>query len=116
MSFVSLNEIPVIERIPGYFGRFIHSRNMTMAFWEIKAGSPIPEHRHVHEQIMTVTDGLFELTVDGEKRMMKAGDVCIIPSNVLHSGRAISNCRVLDVFNPVREDYVEKDYSYISSN
>ncbi|MBI1342623.1 MAG: cupin domain-containing protein [Terrimonas sp.] len=116
MNPISLSSIPEIERIPGYFGRFIHSRNMTMAFWEVKAGSPIPEHRHVQEQIMTVTDGLFELVVEGQRHMMKAGDVCIIPSNVLHGGKAISNCRIVDVFNPVREDYVEKDYSYISNN
>jgi len=87
-----------------------------MAFWNIKAGSPLPEHRHGQEQIMTLTDGLFELIVDGERHLLKSGDVFIIPSDALHSGKAISNCTVIDVFNPVREDYLEKDYTPVSKS
>lgn len=116
MAKVNLNDIQLIERIPGYYGRFVHSENMTVAFWEIKAGSPIPEHRHLHEQIMTVTEGQFELIVDGTPHLMKPGDVYIIPSQVLHSGKAITNCRVIDVFHPVRDDYVHRDYQFISNN
>lgn len=116
MSLFNLKNIPPVERIPGYYGRFVHSQNMTLAFWDIKAGSPLPQHRHEQEQIMTLTEGLFELVVDGERHLLKSGDVFIIPSNVLHSGKAISHCTVIDVFNPVRDDYRQKDYTYISKN
>lgn len=81
---------------PGYFGKFIHTGTSTIAFWEIKANSPIPEHSHIHEQIMHVLDGTFELT---------AGAVITIPSNVKHGGRSITDCKVIDVFMPEREDY-----------
>jgi len=37
---------------------------------------------------------------------MKAGDIAVIPSNAIHSGQAITDCQLLDVFSPVREDYL----------
>lgn len=105
MPTVDLSKLQPVERIPGYFGRFVHSEHMTVAYWEIKAGSPIPEHDHPHEQIMTVTDGAFELVVDGVPKLLRAGMVEIIPPGVRHGGRAVTDCRVVDTFSPVREDY-----------
>ena len=50
-------------------------------------------------------EGEFELTVGGESRVIKAGDVVVIPGNTPHSGKAVTDCRILDVFHPVRDDY-----------
>ena len=94
-----------IEVMPGFRGRFEHGENVTMAFWDIDAGSELPEHSHHHEQVATVYKGKFELIVDGEKLILEPGMTAIIPSNVKHSGRAHSNCEITDVFSPVREDY-----------
>ena len=47
----------------------------------------------------------FELTVGAKTRVLEAGDVWVIPGDVAHSGKALTACRVLDVFHPVREDY-----------
>jgi quercetin dioxygenase-like cupin family protein len=49
--------------------------------------------------------GQFELTVDGESKLLTENDVAVIPSEVVHSGRAVTDCVMLDVFHPVREDY-----------
>jgi len=106
MPFVNLKDIPSKELLPGFSGKMIHTENMTLAYWDIVAGSVLPEHHHVHEQVAAqVISGEFELTLQGETRVMKAGDVAIIPSNAPHSGRAITNCQLLDVFSPAREDY-----------
>jgi quercetin dioxygenase-like cupin family protein len=53
--------------------------------------------------------GEFELTVEGTPLMLVAGDVVILKSGVEHAGRAITDCRILDVFQPVRQDYVFDD-------
>lgn len=93
--------------IPGFVGRFLHSDTMTFVLWEIAAGAVLPEHSHPHEQVAHLYEGEFEVTVEGETRRMKAGSVFAIPSNARHSGRAITDCRIMDVFCPVREDYRE---------
>lgn len=93
------------EVFPGFTGRFIHSETMTLAYWEIKKDSVSPEHNHVHEQVAYVVEGQLELTIEGKSRILTPGMIAVVPSNARHSGKAITDCTVLDVFNPVREDY-----------
>jgi quercetin dioxygenase-like cupin family protein len=90
--------------ISGYTARIIHGEEMTLVYWEVAADHAMPEHHHPHEQFANVLVGEFELTVAGETRRLKPGDVALIPPNTLHSGRAISDCRLLDVFHPIRDD------------
>ena len=106
MPIIDLQTIEKRELIPGYEVRFVHTENMTMAFWDIKAGSKLPTHSHIHEQISQVTEGKFELTVEKDTYVLQVGKVVIIPSNAKHSGIAITDCKVLDTFYPVREDYM----------
>ena len=105
MPFIDVSTLPQREVIPGYRARFLHGQGMTAAYWEVDAGAAMPEHAHIHEQIANVLSGEFELTVAGERRRLAPGTAALIPSNVRHSGRAITACRLLDVFTPVREDY-----------
>ena len=104
-NFIRLDEEEKKILVPGSSVKFIHSEKMTQAFWEFEANVEIPEHSHSHEQISNVLEGKFELTVDGETFLLEPGVVIIIPSNAVHSGRSITRCRILDVFNPVRDDY-----------
>jgi len=78
---------------------------MTFAHWKITAGATLPEHAHVHEQVVNMIEGVFELTISGETRKLNQGSVAIIPSKALHSGKALTDCRIIDVFYPIREDY-----------
>jgi quercetin dioxygenase-like cupin family protein len=105
MPFVKLDQIPAVEKIPGYHVRFVHSHNMTFAYWTIRKDAPLPLHAHPHEQVAHVLEGEFELAIEGETRRLQAGMVGIIPPNAQHCGRAITDCRILDAFYPVREDY-----------
>lgn len=91
--------------VPGFHARFIHSPSMTFAYWDIEAGSSLPDHAHEHEQVLNLLEGRFEVTVDGEKEVLEPGSIVVLPSQIPHSGKAITNCRILDVFHPVREDY-----------
>ena len=91
--------------VPGFRARFIHSANMTFALWDIDAGASLPEHAHSHEQVGHLLEGEFILTIAGESNVMKTGSVAVVPSNARHSGKAVTACRILDVFYPPREDY-----------
>jgi quercetin dioxygenase-like cupin family protein len=103
--FQSLNEIQPKEIFSGWVGKMIHGEAMTVVHYQAIAGSPFSEHSHPHEQISSIISGELEMIVGGEKRHCKAGDVCVIPSNVVHSGKALTDAYVVDVFSPVREDY-----------
>ncbi|MCF6278097.1 MAG: cupin domain-containing protein [Anaerolineales bacterium] len=105
MPFITLSAIEEKEPVPGFHGRFVHSENNTCAYWRIEEGATLPEHAHPHEQVTTVTEGQLSLTVGGETRVLDAGTVAVIPGGVPHSGRAGTNCRVVDIFYPVREEY-----------
>lgn len=105
MPFFDCTTLPQRVVVPGYRARFLHGEQMTVAYWDVDAGAALPEHAHVHEQIAHVLSGEFELTVAGEPRVLTSGTVAVIPSGVRHSGRAVTDCRLLDVFHPVREDY-----------
>jgi len=78
---------------------------MTFALWDIDAGASLPEHAHPHEQVVHLLEGELSLTVAGINKVMKTGSVAVIPSNARHFGKAVTVCRVLDVFYPLREDY-----------
>jgi quercetin dioxygenase-like cupin family protein len=105
MSFINLDEIEQREFLPGLHARFLHSENMTIAFWFIEAGSEMPLHSHPHEQITSIIDGKLELTLGEESRILGPGSAGVIAPEIPHAGKAISDCRVIDVFHPVREDY-----------
>lgn len=105
MPFLSLHELEEKEIVPGFKGQFVHSENMTFAYWDIEVGAVLPEHSHAHEQVATVISGEFEMTVNGETEALRPGSVAIIPSDAVHSGRAVTVCRIIDAFYPVREDY-----------
>lgn len=105
--FTSFQECKPIEILSGFVARFIHTQTQTFSWVEIKKGSVLPEHHHANEQVSHVIDGRFELTVDGKKKNCVAGDVAVIDANVPHSGIALTDCTILDIFTPVRQDYKE---------
>lgn len=107
MMITKITDLKEKEIVPGIKGKFVHSDNMTVVYWSIDAGAVMPEHAHPHEQIVNVLEGEFDLIVEGETNSAEPGFIAVIPSNVKHGGKAKTNCRILDVFYPVREDYRE---------
>jgi len=105
MPFVNLDGLEEREPVPGYKVHFVHSEHMTFAYWQIRQGVALPEHSHPHEQVASMIEGAYELTIDGETKVLRPGDVAIIPPNALHSGMSHTDCRIIDVFYPIREDY-----------
>ncbi len=102
---INISDLPLIEVITGFKARFVHTDNLTLAYWEIEKGAILPMHSHLHEQITTVLEGKFELTIGQETRVYENGLLAVIPPNVIHRGKALTDCRIYDVFSPVREDY-----------
>lgn len=105
MQRVELDQVNRVELSPGYSARFVHTERMTFSFLDVKAGSASAEHAHPQEQVAMLTEGEFELTIEGVPVRFGPGSVIVIPPNVRHSGMAITDCKLMDVFTPVREDF-----------
>jgi len=105
MPFLELSQIDQREMLPGCHARFVHGDNMTVSYWNLDKGAVIPEHAHRHEQVTSLIEGEMELTLDGECKLLPPGSVVAIPSNGKHGVKALTQCYVIDVFYPVREDY-----------
>ena len=102
---IDISELKRKELAKGIIGRYIHTKNNTIGFVDIKKGAILPAHSHYHEQITQVTSGKLEMTIDGMTKILEPGVITIIPSNIIHSAIAITDCAVTDIFYPVREDY-----------
>jgi len=100
-----LRDIPTQEIRPGFFGKLLHGDASTLAVWDIRKGSRLPEHHHIHEQITYVLEGELEMVIGGEKMLLTAGCVHVIPSNTPHSATALTDVKVIDSFAPARDDY-----------
>jgi quercetin dioxygenase-like cupin family protein len=105
MGFFELDAIEIKEPVPGFKVRFIHSENMTLAYWTVEPGAVLPEHSHIHEQVTNIIQGDFELTVEEKTKVLTKDSVAVIPSDAVHSGKALTRCKIIDAFYPVREDY-----------
>jgi len=78
---------------------------MTFAHYDFKRGASIHEHLHPQEEVYEVIEGQLEVTIDGEARIAEAGVVAIVPSNVRHSVKALTDGRAIIVDYPVRRDF-----------
>ncbi|UCD16285.1 MAG: cupin domain-containing protein [Candidatus Zixiibacteriota bacterium] len=105
MGLVKLDELPELQIAEGIMGRAVTAGTITVLHVKLAAGAPLPEHAHHHEQVVNVIEGELELTVDGSTYSLIPGKVMVLAPNAVHSGRAVTDCRVVDVFHPVREDF-----------
>jgi quercetin dioxygenase-like cupin family protein len=97
MPFVDTSSLKVVERLPGWRGRYFHSPSMTFAHYDFKRGSSIHEHFHPQEEVYEVIAGELEVTIGGEAQIARAGLVAIVPSNVPHSVKALTDGRAIIV-------------------
>jgi quercetin dioxygenase-like cupin family protein len=83
-----------------------YNADLMMVKVAFKAGSIGAIHQHVHTQITYVESGVFEASVDGQQRVLRAGDTFLASSNIWHGVVCQEAGVLVDVFNPMREDFV----------
>jgi len=104
MPFVDTSRLDVKERLPGWRGRYFDSPSMTFAHYEFVCGASIHEHFHPQEEVYEVIEGELELTVAGETQIVRPGVVGIVPANVRHSVKALTDGRAIIIDYPSRKD------------
>jgi quercetin dioxygenase-like cupin family protein len=106
MSYFRTDELPAAEMLPGVTRRAVHLDDVMITFFDFEPGAVVPEHHHPHQQITWIVSGAMEFDLDGEKRVLRAGDGVLIPPDAPHSAGILDEpCRALDAWHPVRDDY-----------
>lgn len=109
MPFVDFKTKTPIKIWDGITGPIAYSENILFGYLNIDEGAVLPVHQHPHEQYSHLIEGEFIFNIDGDEMHMKPGMSAFIPGDTPHSGRALTKCIFLDCFNPVREDWVQKE-------
>jgi quercetin dioxygenase-like cupin family protein len=79
----------------------------------LKKDAVVPEHHHESEQITYIVEGALKFQLEGREVIVRAGEVLHIPSNVPHRAVALEDTFDLDIFSPIRADWLTKDDAYL---
>jgi len=79
----------------------------------MKKGAHVPLHQHHNEQVTYILEGALKFNIGGKEIVVHAGEVLCIPSNMPHEAWALEDTIDLDVFDPPREDWLNKTDAYL---
>ena len=109
------NELPR-EKVTDVIGRrLVAGERSMLAHLYMDKGAVVPRHSHDNEQFTYILKGAlrFRLGAEGEEEVIvREGEVLHIPSNLPHSAEALEDTVDLDVFTPVRQDWIDGTDSY----
>ena len=104
--FKNAAERESLELAPGARTRTFWGERMLLSLVEIDAHAEVPLHTHPHEQAGIVVAGELEMGIGGEVKLLRPGDMYLIPGNVAHYAKGGDQpAKALDVFSPVREEF-----------
>src|SRR5262245_56327784 len=92
--------------------KYLTGDRVTVAHFQLKCGSIVPRHSHESEQITQVLKGVLKFAIDGREIVLREGDVLQIPSWIEHEVEVLEDAFAIDVFSPVRQDWIDKTYDY----
>ncbi len=103
---VRLTELEGRELAPGVWMRPLFGTGAMLNLLDFEPNARVGEHNHPHEQLGLVIEGELTLRIDGVEHVLQPGDAYQIDGGIVHAAwTGDGGCRVLDVFQPVREDY-----------
>ena len=83
-----------------------YDKQLMMVKVAFETGGVGAVHEHYHSQITHIESGKFEIEIGGEKKILSAGDAYYIPPHVLHGALCLQAGVLIDVFSPMREDFL----------
>jgi quercetin dioxygenase-like cupin family protein len=113
MTLHRWDEIAPEQMNPLVTRQAIHADTLTIARIVLKKGALVPTHQHVNEQVSMIESGALRFHVGDREVTVRAGENLQIPSNVPHSAEAIEDTVAVDVFSPIREDWLRGDDAYL---
>lgn len=96
-----------LPALPGITRKtLVHGEKTLMTEFRLERGSTLPRHAHPHEQTGYLVSGRMRLTIGAEERELLPGDSWCIPGGVEHGAEVLADSVAIEVFAPVREDYL----------
>jgi quercetin dioxygenase-like cupin family protein len=113
MKYIPWNKVerehlnPLIDR------EMVVGEQVMLARVLMKKGAHVPQHQHHNEQVTYILEGALKFAIDGKEIVVRAGEVLCIPPHMPHEAWALEDTVDLDVFNPPREDWLNKTDDYL---
>lgn len=94
--------------------KYAYGSGGMIAYLKLEKGAHIQQHQHPNEQITHILEGKVKVKINDKEYIVKKGDVLIIPPNVPHEFWALENTLDLDIFTPIRMDWINKTENYLT--
>ena len=110
------DDMPAEPLKGGMTRRFVATERMMIAHVYFKKGDDVPSHSHENEQITYILQGALHFwlgTQETREIIVRAGEVLVIPSNLVHRAVALEDTLDVDIFNPPRRDWIEGSDAYL---
>lgn len=113
MTIHNWASLPSEQLNPLFSRKVFHTQNLTVARIHLLKGAMVKEHSHVNEQVSLLLQGQIKFRVAGEECILKAGEALTIPPSAPHSVVALEESVVIDIFCPVRQDWIDGTDDYL---
>ena len=106
------SEVPKEQLTPMITRQVVTGEKAMAGMIALKKGAYVPKHSHESEQLTYVFEGSLRLIVAGQEFVVKAGEILVIPSFVEHEATALEDTLELDIFSPIRKDWLDGTDTY----
>jgi quercetin dioxygenase-like cupin family protein len=112
-KFIAWKDVEREQLNPLIHREMVTGQQIMVARVFIKKDGHVPLHHHHNEQFTYILEGALKFAINGKEIIVRAGEVLSIPSNMPHEAWALEDTLDLDVFNPPREDWLNKTDDYL---
>jgi len=113
LKHIRWNDVELEDLNPLLGRQCIVGENLMVARILLKKGCVVPMHSHMNEQISYILEGALKFLFDSKEVTVRAGEVLCIPGSMPHEALALEDTLSLDVFNPPRQDWLNKTDQYL---
>jgi quercetin dioxygenase-like cupin family protein len=113
MEFYTWDQMEKEVLSPAIARKIVAGEKAMVAQVFLAKGAVVPEHHHESEQITYILEGALKFEIEGKEIVVGKGQVLLIPSNVPHRAVALEDTLDLDIFSPIRTDWLKRDDAYL---
>jgi len=110
------SEVPIDNVTPTISRQIVTGVSAMAGMITLQKGSHVPKHSHVSEQLTYVLEGSLRFLIEGREILVGAGEILVIPAWVEHEATAVEHTVELDIFSPIRQDWLDGTDTYFQKD